>query len=130
MTGRRYGARRPVQLSPAEQAEREKGFQTNMALEFFARASRRQKELSAPIRRHQPKTARLSSPRQRAAFSQPQGPRALWRDAEKAEGDWRGIASGDESIMTRNVGPNDMGSNYCHGKETGYSGIRQGRPER
>jgi hypothetical protein len=110
--------------------KREKDFQTNLALEFFAQASRRQKELEFPVKHHQPKTARLASPRQRAAFAQPQGPRALWRDADKAEQDWRGVAAGDESIMTRNVGPNDMGSNYCHGKETGFTGIRWGKPER
>jgi hypothetical protein len=100
------------------------------ALEYFARAARRQQETPGPLKGHRPKVTRLASPRQRAAAGMPQGPRSLWRPADKAAADWKRVRQGDESIMTRNVGPLDAGSNYCHGKETSYTGIRQGRPER
>jgi hypothetical protein len=130
MSGR-YEARRPQGLDAEAVAARKKEFETNQALEYFAQASRRQKELDFPIKHHKPKVSRLMSPRQRAAFSMTDNPmRSMFRPADKAATDWKYIKPGDESIMTRNVGPLDRGSNYCHGKETGYTGIRDGRPER
>jgi hypothetical protein len=130
MSGR-YEARRARGLGAEAVQERKKAFETNLALEYFAQATRRQKELEFPTKGHRPKVTRLMSPRQRAAFSMTDKPgRNMFRSAEQAEQDWRRIRPGDESIMTRNVGPKDNGTNYCHGKETGYTGIRQGRPER
>jgi hypothetical protein len=101
------------------------------ALEYFARVSREQKKAPAPLKAHRPHVSRHMSPRQRAAFAQTSDiRRSTFRTVEKADADWSGIAPIDESIATRNVGPKDFGNNYCHGKETNYTGIRQGKPER
>lgn len=130
MSGR-YAARRPRGLSAEEIAGRKKEYDTNRALEFFAAATQRQKELGFPLKHHKPHVTRMMSPRQQGAFSMTNDiRRSIFRSTEKAEQDWSRIKPGDESIMTRNVGPKDFGTNYIHGKDTGYTGVRWGKPER
>ena len=96
-------------------------------LEVWVQMDRDQKSREVPSKRavrnqvERRASHRLQSPRMRAVIKQTRNPvRAMYQSAETAARSWQGVAAGDESIMTRNVGPSDLDQNYQHGKATGY----------
>jgi hypothetical protein len=99
-------------------------------LRFITQRARELKQPPAPLKGRMPKTTRHQSPRQRAAERMTEnGTKAIYMDVFQAENAWKGIKGPDETKTTRNVGPKDNGSNYCHGKETGYRSTQNREPK-
>lgn len=93
--------------------------QENNILQEMLRLDREIRKPPVPPSRRQPKVGRLQSKRMRNIQGQTNNPiRAMFQTPEQA---LRGHEADEvvEENTTRNVGPRDNGSNYCHGKETG-----------
>jgi hypothetical protein len=89
-------------------------------LEFVQRRSAEIKKAPGTPKRRMPKVTRMTSKGQAAALRM-QGNlfKAGFTTAEQATNAWRGTPTIGHDEGTRNVGPTDFGTNYCHGKETG-----------
>lgn len=87
---------------------------------FITQRARELKQAPGTPKRRMPKATRHQSARMRAAERMTANPfKAGFTDTFQAEEAWKGIAGPDYSKLTREVGPKDNGTNYCHGKETG-----------
>jgi len=88
-------------------------------LEFVQRRARELKQAPGTPKRRMPKVTRMTSRGQAAALRMSNNPfKTGYATTEQATQAWRGTPT-LKGKGTREVGPKDNGSNYCHGKETG-----------
>lgn len=106
---------RRTRIDPVDAERKRREYLRNNGLLWFAEAARSQKELPDPVRRRQPRIARLMSRRQRVALAQTRNPiRAIYG----TESRWNVTPEAPEKTeFTRNVGPNDFGQYSAAGSK-------------